>query len=97
MLQTLSVYSQLSGIDLTGGKKIAGTGTISIGGSVGKIGGIRQKIITAIRNNVDVFICPLAHQKEAVEAYENELHHERMQIIFVETFSEAVAALEAML
>jgi PDZ domain-containing protein len=40
LMQTLSVYCQITGIDLTKGKKVCGTGTISISGNVGAIGGI---------------------------------------------------------
>lgn len=93
LLQTLSVYCQLSGIDLTGGRKIAGTGTISVGGKVGAIGGIRQKIITAIRNEVDIFICPKVHEEEAMTAYLGEKNHQKMEIYFVETFEEALEVL----
>ena len=56
LLQTLSIYSQIIGKDLTYGKKIAGTGTINVEGKVGKIGGVSQKIVTAIHNNADVFM-----------------------------------------
>ena len=97
LLQTLSVYSQLSGIDLTGGKKIAGTGTISVNGKVGAIGGIKQKIITAIRSGVDIFVCPKIHKEEALEAYYDEVNHQSMHIIFVETFKEAVDELETLI
>lgn len=94
LLQTLSVYCQVSGIDLTKGRKIAGTGTISASGTVGKIGGVRQKIITAIRNDVDLFICPKAHEQEAMEAYLSQKNHEKMAIYFVETFEEALEVLK---
>lgn len=93
LLQTLSVYCQLSGNDLTKGRKIAGTGTISVNGNVGAIGGIKQKIITAIQNDVDIFICPKYHEQEAMAAYLNQYGHEKMEIYFVETFQEALEVL----
>ena len=93
LLQTLSVYCQLSGNDLTKGRKIAGTGTISVSGKVGSIGGIRQKIITAIQNDVDIFICPKYHEEEAMAAYLCQYGHEKMEIYFVETFQEALEVL----
>lgn len=93
LLQTLSVYSQITGIDLTKGKKICGTGTISVGGTVGRIGGISQKIVTAIRNDADVFLCPSEHYEEAMETYYKTKGHEKMTVIEVSTFEDAVNAL----
>lgn len=93
LLQTLSVYSQITGIDLTYGKKIAGTGTISVGGTVGKIGGVSQKIVTAIHNGADVFLCPEDNYLEAYETYINTWGHDKMKLIKVSTFVEAVKSL----
>jgi len=58
LLQTLAIYQMLSTTDLTHGLKIAGTGTINYDGSVGYIGGVKQKIATAYLNHVDVFFIP---------------------------------------
>ena len=93
LLQTLSVYSQITGIDLTYGKTICGTGTISVDGTVGAIGGISQKITTAIRNDADIFLCPSVHYEEAMETYYKTKGHEKMTVISVSTFEEAVSAL----
>lgn len=96
LMQTLSVYSQVTGIDYTFGKKIAGTGTISVNGSVGAIGGVSQKIVTAIHNNADVFLCPKANYNEAYETYIKTLGHEKMELICVSTFEEAVNGLRGL-
>ena len=93
LLQTLSIYSQITGIDLTYGKKIAGTGTIEVDGTAGPIGGISQKIITAINNDADVFLCPSYHYEEAYETYMKTKNHEKMVLIEVSTFADAVAKL----
>lgn len=58
LLQTLSIYNMLVEEDITKGLKIAGTGTINYDGSVGYIGGVEQKIITAYIEKVDVFFIP---------------------------------------
>jgi PDZ domain-containing protein len=58
LMQALYVYDRLTETDLTGGKKIAGTGTIDVNGNVGPIGGIEQKIITSVMNGMDVFFVP---------------------------------------
>ena len=93
LLQTLSIYSQITGIDLTYGKKIAGTGTIEVDGTVGPIGGISQKIITAIYSDADVFLCPSYHYEEAYATYMKTKGHENMVLLEVSTFAEAVTKL----
>ncbi|MDX9691298.1 MAG: S16 family serine protease [Acholeplasmataceae bacterium] len=63
LLQTLTLYASLVNINI-GDDKIAGTGTISVTGNVGRIGGITQKIYTAIDQNVDIFFIPISHVSE---------------------------------
>jgi PDZ domain-containing protein len=58
LMQSLYIFNQLTPNDLTGGLRIAGTGTISPDGSVGPIGGVRQKIYTSVMNDIDVFFIP---------------------------------------
>ena len=90
LLQTLAIYSELINTDLTYGKKISGTGTISVNGNVGSIGGVGQKVVTAIRENADVFLCPKANYDEAYKMYKSIPNHERMHLICVETFQDAL-------
>lgn len=96
LMQTLSVYSQITGFDYTFGKKIAGTGTIDVFGNVGEIGGVSQKIVTAIHNNADVFLCPVDNWDEALKTYNKTLGHEKMHLIKVNTFADAVEALRSL-
>ena len=63
LLQTLTIYASLVNINM-GDDIIAGTGTISVLGNIGRIGGIVQKMYTANYNNVDVFFIPRAHLTE---------------------------------
>lgn len=58
LMQSLYVFNLLTPNDMTGGKKIAGTGTIDENGTVGSIGGIEQKIITSAMNGIDIFFVP---------------------------------------
>jgi PDZ domain-containing protein len=44
LMFTLTVYNLLTLEDLTGGRTIAGTGTINLDGTVGPIGGVQQKV-----------------------------------------------------
>lgn len=96
LMQTLSVYSQITGIDYTYGKKIVGTGTISVGGNVGIIGGVSQKIVTAIHNGADVFLCPTDNYDEAYKTYLKTPNHEKMILIKVSTFEEAISSLRGL-
>ncbi len=60
LMQTLSIYSSLLKLNIDD-LKIAGTGTIEMTGKVGRIGGIREKIITAKRERVNIFFIPEYH------------------------------------
>ena len=50
LMLTLTVYSYINKIDITNGKKIAGTGTINIDGTVGEISGVKYKLMGAVKN-----------------------------------------------
>ncbi|MFH8288810.1 S16 family serine protease [Streptomyces sp. NPDC018059] len=54
-----------SGRDLTGGGKIAGTGTITAGGEVGAVGGVALKTQAARRDGATVFLVPKAECADA--------------------------------
>jgi PDZ domain-containing protein len=58
LMFTLGILERLSPTDLTHGYKIAGTGTINIDGSVGAIGGVKQKVIGAEWAGAKYFIVP---------------------------------------
>ncbi|NHN56475.1 PDZ domain-containing protein [Calidifontibacter sp. DB0510] len=58
MMFTLAIYDKLTPGALTGGKRVAGTGTISEDGSVGPIGGIRQKMVGAKDAGAKFFLAP---------------------------------------
>ena len=89
LLQTLSIYNQLVEEDLTHGLKIAGTGTISATGTVGAIGGVKEKVPTAYEDHVDIFFCVEANYEEAKEAYSH-LPNEKMKLIPIKTFYDAL-------
>ena len=61
----LEIYNQLTPEDITKGKKIAGTGTISLDGKIGMIDGVLQKIITADDAGADIFLVPAKNYKKA--------------------------------
>ncbi|MEU1133835.1 S16 family serine protease [Streptomyces sp. NPDC005900] len=54
-----------SGADLTGGRDIAGTGTINAAGEVGPVGGVALKTRAARRDGATVFLVPKAECADA--------------------------------
>ena len=89
LMITLAVYNSLTDIDITGGKKIAGTGTIEADGSVGEIGGIDYKIVGAAKSGADVFLVPDGENYEDAKKI-IEKHHYKMKLVKVKTFDEAL-------
>jgi PDZ domain-containing protein len=58
LMFTLGILDKLGPDDLTHGKFIAGTGTITPDGEVGPIGGIQLKMLGAKRDGATVFLAP---------------------------------------
>lgn len=58
MMFALGIYDKLTPGQLTGGKDIAGTGTIDGAGLVGPIGGIQQKMFGAKQAGAQYFLAP---------------------------------------
>ena len=87
LLFSLAIYDVLTPGELTGGKEIAGTGTMSDTGQVGPIGGIRQKLVGAERSGADYFLAPADNCPEVVGHVPDGL-----QVVKVATFDEGLAA-----
>lgn len=68
LMIALSVYDRLTPGALTGGRDVAGTGTISASGQVGPIGGVRQKIVGARDSGATLFLVPPANCEQATPA-----------------------------
>lgn len=90
LMFSLGIIDKLTPGALTGGKSIAGTGTITPDGQVGPIGGIQQKMIGARETGATVFLTPADNCDEAVRALPDGL-----QLVKVETLSGAVKAIDA--
>jgi PDZ domain-containing protein len=58
LMFALGIVDKLTRDDLTGGKTVAGTGTIDDAGVVGPIGGIEMKVLGAKASGADVFLVP---------------------------------------
>jgi PDZ domain-containing protein len=83
----LDVMEEL-GRDVVHGHKIAATGEILPDGSIGPIGGIKQKTIGARAAHVDAFLVPAGDNAQEARKYADGL-----RIIPVETFPQALRAL----
>lgn len=90
LMMTLALYDQLTPDDLTGGRKVAGTGTIGCDGSVGAIGGIEQKVAGAEEAGATVFLSPSANAAAAKGVADD------IRIVTVSTFDQAVRYLEGL-
>ena len=58
LMFTLSIIDKLTREDLTGGRRIAGTGEIALDGSVLPVGGVGEKLISVHRLGVTTFLIP---------------------------------------
>ncbi len=65
LLFSLGIVDKLGADDLTGGKVVAGTGTITDGGAVGAVGGVPLKTQAARRDGATVFLVPKAECSDA--------------------------------
>lgn len=88
LMLALSIYNAITSEDITHGLKVAGTGTIDIEGNVGEIGGVKYKIMGAVRNKMDLVFVPTANYEEAIKVKKE--HNYDIDIIKVNTFEEAL-------
>ncbi|HLV10646.1 MAG TPA: PDZ domain-containing protein [Halanaerobiales bacterium] len=84
----LEIFNQLTEEDITKGRRIAGTGTISLEGTVGRIDSVQQKIIAAEKNNADLFILPVENYEEITGIKTN------LTLIPVNSFDDIISYLE---
>jgi Lon-like protease len=83
----LDILQEL-GRNIVRGHKIAATGEILPDGSVGRIGGVKQKTIGAREAHVDAFLVPAGENAQEARRYAHGL-----RIIAVENFPQALRAL----
>jgi PDZ domain-containing protein len=91
LMFALGIVDKLRPEDLTGGKVIAGTGTIDDAGRVGPIGGIPQKLVGAKKAGAQVFLVPADNCDEAVRNAQPNL-----PLIRVGSLDEALDALDGL-
>lgn len=88
LMMTLALYDQLTPDDITGGLKVAGTGTIACDGGVGPIGGIEQKVAGAEEAGAEIFLAPSGNV-EAARRVADEI-----EVVSVRNFDQALGYLE---
>ncbi len=95
LLFSLGIVDKLSGDgdggELTGGRTVAGTGTIEADGEVGAVGGVSLKTQAAARDGATVFLVPKAECSDA----EAELP-KGLRLVPVTALSDAVSSLRAL-
>lgn len=95
LLFSLGIVDKLDGDgaggDLTGGRTVAGTGTIDADGKVGAVGGVALKTQAAARDGATVFLVP----KAECDAAEAELP-DGLRLIPVTELKDAVSSLRAL-
>lgn len=89
LMFSLGIVDKLTPTDITGGKFIAGTGTIDDDGKVGPIGGIAMKLIAARDKGAEYFFTPADNCTEAAANTPSGL-----RLIKVETLDGALKALD---
>lgn len=87
---TLGLIDVLSGGQLTGGHRIAATGTISLDGTVGDVGGVAQKAVAVRKAGAQVFFVP----PEELAAARS--HAGSMKVYAVSSLEQALHILESL-
>ncbi|MCD8509669.1 MAG: PDZ domain-containing protein [Bacillus sp. (in: Bacteria)] len=98
LMFALEIYNQLFEEDITKGYDIAGTGSINEEGRVGRIGGVKQKVIASHHAGADYFFAP----NEGGETESNyqvaketaESIGTNMVVVPIDTFEDAIKFLE---
>lgn len=92
LMMSLAIYNALSDNDITKGLNIVGTGTISMDGVVGEIGGVKYKVLAAEKSHADIFFCPEENLKEALNIKKK--RKLKVEVVGVHTLKDAITYLE---
>jgi len=87
LMIALEILNQLTENDLSSSLLIAGTGNLSLDGRITEVDGIKQKIISAKKHKVDVFLVPQKNYPEALKFSHG------IRIIPVDNFDDAIMKL----
>lgn len=85
---SIGLVELLTELDLLQGRHIAGTGTISVRGIVGPIGGINEKILSAKKAGATLFFAPVDNAEEIMKVPDG------IKVVNVATLAQAITYLE---
>lgn len=88
LMVALTVHDLASEEDLLAGRYVVGTGTVAGDGTVGRIGSIREKALTAVASDADLMLVPASQAAPA-----RAVAGEHVEVVGVHTVEEAVTAL----
>ncbi len=91
LMFALGIIDKLTPGDLSGGRTIAGTGSIDGDGAVGAIGGIQQKIFAVESRGATIFLVPEGNCAQARQAAST-----RLRLVKVHALGDALASLQAL-
>lgn len=88
LMTALAIFNKITKSDITKDRIIAGTGTISKDGKVGKISGVTYKITGAEKRGAEIFLCPKDNYEEAKKWTEEQGYD--IIIVSIDEFSDAI-------
>lgn len=91
LMHTIAIIDALTEGELTKGRVLAGTGTISVDGEVGNIGSVRQKVVAAEAAGAEYIFVPVGNYELALTAERDDI-----EIVPVATLQEAIDFLEGL-
>lgn len=87
-MTTLSIYSEIANLNIPKDIKIAGTGTIEEKEKIGRIEGIKYKLLGSEKENVDIFFVPKDNYDEAIKVKKK--YKLKMKLVEVEKLDDAI-------
>lgn len=90
LMFALAITDRLTADDVTGGRVVAGTGTMAANGTVGPIGGAREKVAAAARDGASVFLLPRDNCVDVGPAPAG------VRLVPVDSLDEAITALKSL-
>lgn len=91
MMYSLAIIDALTPGSLTGGRVVAGTGTVDVDGNVGNIGGVRQKVVASEAAGAEYMLVPEGNYEAALTAPSRDI-----ELVPVATVDEALEFLSGL-
>lgn len=95
LIEALDIYNKLTKEDLTNGLKVVGTGEIDSDGNILEIGGVKYKLIGAVKDKADIFLVPKGENYDECIKLQKKKNL-KIKIIGVSTLEEAIQKLNSL-